>query len=331
MRFLHIGLFLYFGSSRLLGQDIHFSQWDKNFMSTSWAEVGNFDGNVRLTGAYRTQWRSVSGVPYLTQALQGEGKSRYPRWAFGGSVHIDKAGDGLWRQSQINVGGSYRWVEDTARVQFRIGFGFTWMQWAWNPSLLQWGNQWNGFEWDAQMPTNEYFDQQNSFYGFHLGGAGSIKWNDKFQSKWSMGAFNLLSNSISMGEDAYHWYPRWVIFQNTRWELNTKHGIEFQTGWYRQGTSKNIMIWIKDKMAMDTRSWNRWGCLLGVGARQSDAMAIQLGGFFMQHEVALSYDLNLSALRMASNGRGALEVTYQWTWKPPKKIAGIKEICPEYY
>jgi len=34
---------------------------------------------------------------------------------------------------------------------------------------------------------------------------------------------------------------------------------------------------------------------------------------------------------MASHGRGALEMVYQWTWKSPKKLAPLKKICPEYY
>jgi hypothetical protein len=82
---------------------------------------------------------------------------------------------------------------------------------------------------------------------------------------------------------------------------------------------------------MDTRSWNQWGGVVGVGARKADAVTIQWGGFFMQHEVMLSYDFNLSALRLASHGRGALEMVYQWTWKSPKKLAPLKKICPEYY
>ena len=312
-------------------QDIHFSQWDKNFMSTSWADLGNFEGNIRLTGAHRSQWRSVSGVPYLTQSIQGESKAKYPRWAYGGSLHLDKAGDGLWRQTQINAGGSYQCVQDTSRYQWRVGMGVTWTQWTWNPSVLQWGNQWNGFEWDAQLPTNEYFDQQNSFFSFHLGGAGALKWNARLRSQVSVGAYNLFSNAVSMGMDAYRWYPRWVIFQNTQWVLNTNHVFNFQTGWSQQGSSNNAIFWIKDKITMDTRSWNQWGGVVGVGARKADAVTIQWGGFFMQHEVMLSYDFNLSALRMASHGRGALEMVYQWTWKSPKKLAPLKKICPEYY
>ena len=313
------------------GQDVHFSQLDKSVMSTSWSRVGDFSGEMKWTAAHRSQWRSVSGVPYQTQLIQGQRRKAERRWAFGCSLILDKAGDGLWRQTQMNLGGSYHCFSDSSKFQFTVGIGGTWMQWVWDPQQLKWGNQWNGFDWDANAPNNEYFAEQNAFFCLHAGLDGKMNWSDKVKSQLSCGLFNLTSSRVGMGNDDYRVYPRVVLYQSTSFSFMANQTMEIQNMWMRQGTSQNWMSWIKDKLVVDKRDWNFWGGVVGVGARRKDAVGLLLGFFYLQHECSLSYDINFSPLQVATQYKGAWELVYQWTWRKPKKIKFVKEVCPEYY
>jgi Type IX secretion system membrane protein PorP/SprF len=315
---------------RLWSQDVHFSQMNISAMSSSWARMGDYDGQGAINVANRSQWKSVSGVPYQTQFVQGELKLVNHRWSIGGSVHHDKAGDGVWRQSQVSAGVSYQCLSDTNKWNLHLATGASWMQWTWNPELLTWGSQWDGFQFNGTAGSGEYFASQSHHVALHAGLDFRVHWNSRITSQLSWGGFNLGSTKIDMGGTSYRWYPRSNFQQTTRVAIRPNNAIIVQSIWMIQQPSQSTMIWLKDQVIMDTREWNWWGFNFGAGLRSHDALVLQVGGFYRQHEVGLAYDINESDLNSATQGRGAWEVYYRWIWKKPK-ILQKKQVCPEFY
>ena len=311
-------------------QDIHFSQMDVSAMSSSWARIGDYQGDGSVTIANRSQWRSVSGVPYQTQFIQGEMKSFKNRLHWGGSVHHDKAGDGVWRQTQLSMGVGYQCWSDTNKFNLILAMAASWMQWTWNPELLTWGNQWDGFQWNEAAGSGEYFATQSQHAACHAGIDFRLRWNERWRTQCSWGGFNIISSNVDMGLSRYNWYPRSVFQQTTRFTIHPKNNLSLQSVWMIQKPSQSKMIWLKDQIIMDERDWNFWGINVGLGARSLDAVVMQVGGFFRQHEVGFAYDVNHSDLMAATQGRGAWEMYYRWIWRKPRILAK-KEICPEYY
>ena len=79
-------------------QDINFSQFYELPLLRNPALGGIFRGDMRVAGAYRTQWISAAGVPYRTQALgvelkSGVSESTYDYKVIGLQVTNDQAGD----------------------------------------------------------------------------------------------------------------------------------------------------------------------------------------------------------------------------------------------
>jgi hypothetical protein len=323
-------LIVFLVGGKLWSQDLHFSQMNVSAMSSSWARLGDYDGDGSFTAANRSQWRSVSGVPYQTQFLQGELKTVSKRWNVGGSVHHDKAGDGLWRQSQLSAGLSYQCLSDTNQWNINLAIGGSFMQWSWNPELLTWGNQWDGFLFNESASSGEFFATQSHHLGIHAGMDLRLHWNARTFSQLSWGGFNLWSTKIDMGGNQYLWYPRSIFQQTTRFSVSSNNAVIFQSIWMIQQPSRSTMFWLRDQVIMDNRDWNWWGFNLGIGVRTHDACVMQLGGFYRQHELGLAYDINQSDLNSATQGRGAWEVYYRWIWKKPK-ILNKKQVCPEFY
>lgn len=63
------------------GQDAHWSQFNDNQLFQSPAHTGQFDGDFRLIGNYREQWRSVT-IPYRTCSISLDFKYKNGALAF---------------------------------------------------------------------------------------------------------------------------------------------------------------------------------------------------------------------------------------------------------
>jgi hypothetical protein len=312
-------------------QDIHFSQYELSFMSSSCAMIGDFDGEGRLTLANRSQWRSVSGVPYQTRFFQGEGKFFKNRFSVAGSCWHDRAGDGIWNQYQFNLGGSYHLFKDTMKVNLYVGAGVSLRQWNWDPDQLTWGHQWDGFSFNSDIAGGESFGIQGKQTGLHFGLGFKMHWNQHLLTHLSWGGYNLFSSTMYMGQSSVNWYRRNVIQQNTKWYFHPRHTLYLTQTFSQQSPSKEWVHILKDNWILDDRDWNKWGISYGLGFRTRDAMMLVFGGNYRNHEISFCYDINGSDLNGATQGRGGWEVYYRWIWKKPKPLKVRKEICPEYY
>src|SRR5258705_13345473 len=86
-------------------QDINFSQFYELPLLRNPALAGIFNGNVRLTAAYRNQWESVT-TPYRTMAIGSEvkffkGLTQGDFVTLGLQVTNDVAGDSKLKRTQV--------------------------------------------------------------------------------------------------------------------------------------------------------------------------------------------------------------------------------------
>ena len=61
------GILLFLIVTNCMGQDFHFSQFYASPLTLNPALTGRFDGNMRFTGIYRTQWSGINTNTYLYQ------------------------------------------------------------------------------------------------------------------------------------------------------------------------------------------------------------------------------------------------------------------------
>ena len=83
-------------SKSLFGQDVHFSQYYLSPLTLNPANTGNYKGDYRLFGNYRSQWRDIDKA-YNTFSAGGD-FNMYPKnLNFSGGLYFlnDKSGDNL--------------------------------------------------------------------------------------------------------------------------------------------------------------------------------------------------------------------------------------------
>lgn len=290
-----------------IAQDIHFSNWKESAIISAPANTGNFDGNLKIMGNFRNQWRSVT-TPYKTAGISAEAKD------FIGSLPRLQMGLGFSR----DITGDSRWVTTQAQciVAYEIGLGLNFsitpligtglIQQQYSNENLQYDQQWNGTYYDPSLQSGESFTQfNNNYYQFTHGLSAGIK-NDETATLLGYSMQLNTSNENAAGYGIQRSARTTIIAVHRRKadEFVIEPTIHFQF----QKSYRNILPGIKLYKSIETGNWHNVVAHAGVSIRISDAIIPTLGMQYDQWTGGISYDVNLSKLKVASNGRGSWEI-----------------------
>jgi type IX secretion system PorP/SprF family membrane protein len=322
-------------AAMLCAQDIHFTQYGMSPLTQSPAMAG-IGHDLRAILQYRNQWASVT-TPFKTTAFsydmqlkKKKGKSGF--LAAGVNFFTDNAGDSKFKSTQGGLSLAYHvrtGENSTIGAGLFGGFG----QRSIDPSSLQWNEQYQNGSFNGQLPTGETITSSSfSFVDLGLGGvwhynskagANDVVSNQSTQATLGFGFFHVTQPTYTfLGADE-KLYSKMVIHGNARFALgegNTAILPSFQ--YTKQGPSTELMLGAMFRYVLTPTSKitgiNKGSALsLGGFLRTKDAIAI--AALFEQGRLAfgLSYDLNTSDLRAASNGNGAFEIAVRFVSPSP--------------
>lgn len=310
-------------------QDIHFSQFYMSPLTQNPAMAG---AEYDLFSAihYKDQWKAV-GSPYRTFAATVDmrlgRKKNKGFWAAGLNFYSDKAGDTKMSTTQVNLTAAYHVVTgkfSTLGMGLQGGFG----QRSLNASVLQWGEQYDGNAYNSTLPSGE-LSAANKFNYADMG--VGIVWN--YNS--SVGRKEVTDNhgmKATIGFGLFHPHQPGYSFYGTSEKLYMKyvlHGnglitmrnsnIAFVPGfiYYRQGPAQEIYAGslIRFNLKQDSKyTGYQMGSAFSFGAylRTQDAVVISTLFEYSQYAIGLSYDVNTSKLKTASEMKGGLEITLRF-------------------
>ncbi len=314
-------------------QDIHFSQFNASPFNLNPALTGSFEGAYRFIGNERRQWASVT-VPYQTFGISADGRDLFnSKLNAGITVFSDKAGDSEFGtfQSGISLGYALNLNSDSSqKLFFGVLPGIT--QRKVNYGNLQFDNQYNGRNFDPSIGNNENFTRENRIF---FNAATGIFWTYKIAER------KIISSGISL----YNLFkPGQSYFDNNQIRLDRRfnfHGlaqinlsekIDLLPGFLvmKQGKFTEADIGSSIKYILDAQPFHYRALFAGLYTRAKDAGFISVGMDYDNWNAGLSYDINYSKLRPASNLRGGLEVSvvYIIRYLPPKRQP--QKICPDY-
>jgi type IX secretion system PorP/SprF family membrane protein len=309
----------------VLAQDIHWTQFNNNPIFQNPAGAGNFKEDLRLTANYRTQWRSVT-IPFQTTALAAD--TKWKQWGFGLNYFHDQVGDGKFQTNEVQISACYPISlnqKHVLRPALQVGFN----QRQLNSNAFYFDSQYNGYIFDPNAPTNEFF--QTASMTKPMLGLGIIHQyniNKQYHFQSGVGLFNLTRPNQSFFQDNTQRDLRLNIFAQLRYQYTAQLFFEpsFQLhfqGPYRTLTLGGIGEYVlssKDKISINAGLW--W--------RTKDAFCLQFGMARGPISTGISYDFNYSSLVPASRGRGAFELSLRYVitkFHPPQLQY---RICPDF-
>jgi len=329
-----IFLFVILMTLKSVCQDIHFSQADLSPLNLNPALTGMFNSDYRIHANERTQWRSVT-TPYKTFSSTFDAALRqFPVKGFFGAgivFNTDKAGDGDFSTNQIKLALAYHYKpQNDTNLTVSGGFDFAYNQHSINYSKFYFGSQYNGYQYDPNMPSGENFPLNNMHY---------------FDGSFGL-TVNYIFNKIPYEAGiAYHHLnkPKQSFFNQSLVELNSKFNFHLSANisltdktsvlptlfWYRQGKYNELNIGGLLQQKLNSIAFR--SIYLGGWLRWKDAGILCFAFDYQNFRVGVSYDVNISTLKVASAGRGGLEISIRYIFGNPNSLKiPTKHICPPF-
>lgn len=324
-------------------QDAHFSQFYNSPLTLNPSLAGTFDGKIRVIANYRNQWQSVA-TPFKTFAFSSD-MSFFRKRESGGflgaglSFISDKAGDSELGLNQVNLSIAYHAkISGHSILSAGIQGGFA--QRSINFSALMWDNQYDGNSFNQALSPNEPDITNNHSYPDF--GAG-MQWayskgemfataNNQFFANVGISVFHINSPNVSFYSTAKDNLPLKITGHGALQMgiNNSKYSLEPSFEYVQQSSLKDIVAGLLMRIKLQDESKYTGfvkGAALSLGSyyRIGDAVipAIQLE--IAEYALGVSYDINTSALKAVSQGRGGFEISIRYnnpnpfTGKPTTK------------
>jgi type IX secretion system PorP/SprF family membrane protein len=295
-------------------QDIHFSQYYANPLYMNPALTGSFFGTFRMTALYRNQAFTISNNPYVTfsgsfDMAPLKKKMRYDVFGVGLLLYNDKAGDGALTTTSAQVSAAYAKTLDAFK-KYSIGIGIQGgiINKRIDFSKLTFESQWNG---------DDGFDNSISS-GENPAGNSIIMPDITIGVVWKA-YFNKNINTYAGGSWGHIIQPRQSFLNDANSRLSRRYVVHAATD-FRIGKQLALTPALMFKAQNTAQQFNVGAAFsydlsdftslyFGAWYRVKDAVIPMLAFEIFGFRAGLSYDANISKLRPASRGHGAVELS----------------------
>jgi len=333
------------GSLSASAQDIHFSQFYLSPLNLNPAMTGVMNCNVRLVANFRNQWASVlKSHAYNTYSVSYDQKvpvGRHDYFGIGGSFWGDKAGRSEFGQLQGKLSASYSKRMGGGRNKSHylvVGIDGGVLQRSVDFLNLTWGTQHDGVGGhDEGLPSFENFTRDNVLVPDLAAGLLWFSvWDDN--NFYAGGAYHHLNRAdISFDEDVQdQLYSRFTVHAGGEFGLTRNLGLVPGLVGMVQGPSMEINTGTSLRITLHKSRFEYQALQFGAWARISnrlesgvhtDAMILSSRFDYNDFSLGFSYDVNVSALRPASNSNGAFEFALVYKICGPEKR---NVYCPNF-
>ena len=323
-----------------MAQDIHFSQFFEAPLLRNPSLAGIYTGDIRVQAVFRDQWSSVTNG-YRTGSLNAEYKMPVGKgddfMTTGLQVLFDKAGTiGLTTTHLLPAINYHKSLSNEKTMYLSLGFMGGMIRKSVDASKITTDNQYGGGGFDPSLPTGEGFAIPN-FTTWDASAGMS------FNTTFGMDQ----ANSMFLGA-AYHHLnrPKNSFYRNPSIELNPKY--VFSAGVKLNVDDQTYFILQADQSVQGAYLETIAGALYSykVGDDPANPLYTLHAGAFLRWKdalvpvikvdmhplsVALSYDVNVSQLKTASQGRGGFELSVSYIgFVQRDNSSKYKMLCPKF-
>lgn len=322
--------------------DIHFSQFYDMSILRNPALTGVFTEDYKVGVVYRNQWSSITN-PFQTAVINAEARLPISKVSndfvsFGFLGYYDKAGSisqqivGLYPAINYNKS-----LSSEHNAFLSVGFTGGYLQYSFDPSKATFNNQYQN---NSYNPINSSGEQlPNPTHSVWDLGAG-INFNTSTgEDNATTYVIGLAGYHFSQPDISYYQDP--TIRMNMRWNINAAvskqidedYTCQFQANYAMQGSYQEIIGGVMVGWNKVTNGTTPVFVLsAGVFYRVQDAIIPTVKIRYKDFTYAVSYDVNNSSLKQASNLQGGYEISiFKSGLFGDKYQSKNKLFCPVFY
>jgi type IX secretion system PorP/SprF family membrane protein len=203
---------------------------------------------------------------------------------------------------------------------------------SFNANALTFDKQYDGDNYNSSLASGENFT--SSRISYFDGGAGfSYLWKKSNRKQLNIGISSFHLNT-----------PKQSFFNNGKTKLDVKTiisaTIEFPITekidllpmlfYQKQGKAQEALIGVVGKYYLRPMEGYTTAASIGALFRTKDACNIVASMDYMNFTAGISYDINLSQLKTASNSRGGFEISLIYIFKKNRPFVAKHRACPVY-
>jgi type IX secretion system PorP/SprF family membrane protein len=321
-------------------QDINFSQFYELPLLRNPALAGIFNGDVRVTAAFRSQWQSVT-VPFRTMGLGVEYKKPMNRntndfFTFGFQVTNDIAGDSRLRRTQVLPVFNFHKSLDSEKDTYLSAavMGGPVMQ-RFDPSQLSFDDQFVSGSYSPANPTKQVFTTTGTTYWDAAVGLNfsSIAGADT-RYYVAVGLFHFTKPKVAFQKEYdIVLNPKYVVNAGLSKPISPVNKLTVYADYFMQGGARQVQGGvILSHDFIEAEENQKIAFSAGLFYRWNDALMPVIKLDYNQFGIGINYDVNISKLKTASQFRGAYEVTLSYkAFRNNYNSSADKVRCPGFY
>lgn len=338
MKSLTIILNLILATSFSMAQDVHFTQYSFNPLSLNPACGGLFDDDFRFAAIYRNQWQTIA-VPYNSTAISAEFNQKMKKGnqlSYGINFMYDRAGDSKFSSIYPAINLSYqKFFGKQERLKHALSLGV-------QPALLVRSFSTAELEFENQYNSTSGVDpSSNNGESFSRFSRSNFDLNAGLAYKLGVLQKHFITLGFSMShilQPKQSFYNDEEILLNRNYRVNNQMEFYLHPKWNvitdfifeMQDTKSEYVMGLMGKYKINKTQAKEYALYLGTYYRVNDAAAVMLGFDYNRFHTGITYDVNTSPLKRASNTYGAIEIAMIYTYSYVKKPNETLKICPVY-
>ena len=298
-------------------QDPNFSQFFSSPLTLNPAFTGKFNGQLRVAGNYRNQWPTINNafVTYTASVDMGILKGKIPEYdqfGIGVMAFSDKSGNGVLQHNYAALSASYhKALNEDGTNQLGVGFQGTYVSKRLGVGSLVFEDMLrsDGF---TGLSNEDFknFRLNHTYFDLNAGVLfnGTTDGNNNIYAGVSMYHVNRQEETFS---DTGHYYlaPRVTFHGGARIPTGEFNAFNFSANYSRQAAATNTMIGGAYELNVNQNEESPTNLYFGSWYRWKDAIIPYVGLEFGDFHFGVTYDINISSLKPASNMRGGMEIS----------------------
>ncbi|MEO5997227.1 MAG: PorP/SprF family type IX secretion system membrane protein [Chitinophagaceae bacterium] len=323
-----------------MAQDIHFSQFFEAPLLRNPSLAGIFTGDIRVQGVYRDQWKSFTNA-YRSGSFNAEYKMPIGKAddfiTAGLQILYDKAGSAGLTSTYVLPAINYHKSLSSEKVMYlSVGFMGGILQKRIDRTKITTNSQFDGTAYNPALADGETFINPNyTAPDGSFGASFNASFGQDQKHSFYLGA---AYHHISRPRNSFYLSaaaalnPKYVFSAGVKYFIDDNTFFTLQADHSAQGSFQETIGGALYSVKMGGGPDNPLYTLhAGAFLRWKDAMIPVIKIDYNPFAVAISYDVNVSALKTVSQSRGGFELSVSYVgFLERSNSSKYKVLCPRF-
>jgi type IX secretion system PorP/SprF family membrane protein len=318
-------------------QDPHFSQFFSSPLTLNPAFTGKFNGNVRIAGNYRNQWPTINqayktGTLSIDAPILKKSIDYRDTWGIGIMGYTDKSAAGAVSFNYVSVSTAFhKGLDEDGYKQLGLGLQGTYSNMNIFTSDLKFEDQLTPLGFTGV--TSETFNNsilKSSYFDVNAGLLYTTSSSDRNNLYAGISVYHINRPKQNFTTNSYYLLsPRATFHAGGYFPTSETSTLHVSALYSTQAKAHETVIGAAMQFAtadLETSN-NPVSFYAGSWVRLGDALIPYVGLEYNSLRFGLTYDINMSDLRTASQSRGGVEFSIIYIAKSPDS-KGLP--CPKF-